>query len=67
MYGYADSGRTMSLARERPNLLVTRTFSKAHGLCGLRVGYALGSSDFKRAVDIVVRRGDAVAYEEGER
>ena len=25
-----DAGRTMSLARERPNLLVTRTFSKAH-------------------------------------
>ena len=34
----------MSLARERPNLLVTRTFSKAHGLCGLRVGYGVGSA-----------------------
>ena len=39
-----DAGRTMSLARERPNLLVTRTFSKAHGLCGLRVGYGVGGS-----------------------
>lgn len=27
-----------------PNLLVTRTFSKAHGLAGLRVGYALCSA-----------------------
>ncbi len=27
--------------RELPNLVVTRTFSKAYGLAGLRVGYAL--------------------------
>jgi histidinol-phosphate aminotransferase len=25
-----------------PNLLITRTFSKAYGLAGLRVGYGLG-------------------------
>jgi histidinol-phosphate aminotransferase len=37
-----DRGRMMSLARQRPNLLVTRTFSKAHGLPGLRVGYGVG-------------------------
>jgi histidinol-phosphate aminotransferase len=28
---------------EHPNLIVTRTFSKAHGLAGLRVGYGLAS------------------------
>lgn len=28
-----------------PNLVVTRTFSKAYGLAGLRVGYALSSPD----------------------
>ena len=28
-----------------PNLVVTRTFSKAHALAGLRVGYALGNAD----------------------
>ncbi len=27
-----------------PNLIVTRTFSKAHALAGLRVGYALGDA-----------------------
>jgi Histidinol-phosphate/aromatic aminotransferase and cobyric acid decarboxylase len=27
-----------------PNLIVTRTFSKAYGLAGLRVGYALASA-----------------------
>lgn len=34
----ADSTRWV---REFPNLIVTRTFSKAYGLAGLRVGYAL--------------------------
>jgi histidinol-phosphate aminotransferase len=28
-----------------PNLIITRTFSKAYGLAGLRVGYSLSSSD----------------------
>jgi histidinol-phosphate aminotransferase len=28
-----------------PNLVITRTFSKAYGLAGLRVGYSLSSSD----------------------
>ncbi len=46
-----DMGRVMSMARERPNLLVTRTFSKAHGLCGLRVGYGVGGSGWVRAID----------------
>ena len=48
-----DAGRTLSLARERPNLLVTRTFSKAHGLCGLRVGYGIGGSGWIDALDKV--------------
>ena len=48
-----DAGRTMSLARERPNLLVTRTFSKAHGLCGLRVGYGVGGAGWVDALDRV--------------
>lgn len=48
-----DAGRTMSLARERPNLLVTRTFSKAHGLCGLRMGYGVGGAGWIGALDRV--------------
>jgi histidinol-phosphate aminotransferase len=48
-----DAGRTMSLARERPNVLVTRTFSKAHGLCGLRVGYGVGGAAWIDALDRV--------------
>ncbi|MCP3100836.1 aminotransferase class I/II-fold pyridoxal phosphate-dependent enzyme [Myxococcus sp. K15C18031901] len=33
----------MDLARNRPNVLVTRTFSKAYGLAGMRVGWAVGA------------------------
>jgi histidinol-phosphate aminotransferase len=48
-----DAGRVLALAGERPNLLVTRTFSKAHGLCGLRVGYGVGAPAFVEAIDRV--------------
>jgi histidinol-phosphate aminotransferase len=30
----------------RPNLLLTRTFSKIHGLAGVRLGYGIGHPDF---------------------
>lgn len=34
-----------------PNVIVTRTFSKAHGLAGLRVGYGVGHPDVIATVD----------------
>ena len=49
----ADAGRVMSLARWRPNLIVTRTFSKAYGLCGLRIGYGVGSTGWITALEKV--------------
>ncbi len=33
------------LAMATPNVFVARTFSKAYGMAGIRVGYAIGSSD----------------------
>ncbi|MGB7364835.1 MAG: histidinol-phosphate transaminase [Rhodococcus sp. (in: high G+C Gram-positive bacteria)] len=33
----------VAISRSRPNVVVLRTFSKAYGLAGLRVGYAVGS------------------------
>jgi histidinol-phosphate aminotransferase len=48
-----DADDVMALARERDNLLVTRTFSKAYGLCGLRVGYGVGGSGWIAALDQV--------------
>jgi histidinol-phosphate aminotransferase len=46
----AVSDPVPSLARH-PNVVVTRTFSKAHGLAGLRVGYLLGHPDVVATVD----------------
>lgn len=41
-YLHADlRADTVKWLRRHPNLVVTRTFSKAYGLAGLRVGYAL--------------------------
>ncbi len=38
-------GNSVDWLREFPNLAITRTFSKAYGLAGLRVGYALASRE----------------------
>jgi len=48
-----DRGRGISMARSRPNLMVLRTFSKAHGLCGLRIGYGVGGESWIRAIEAV--------------
>ncbi|MFP8940314.1 histidinol-phosphate transaminase [Streptomyces fenghuangensis] len=45
---FADAESTADgreLYRDRPNLVVLRSFSKAYGLAGLRVGYALAHPD----------------------
>lgn len=42
------------LLAEHANLVVLRTFSKAHGLAGLRVGYALASEPVVAAIDRVL-------------
>lgn len=38
-----DYGSAIGLLDAHPNVVVTRTFSKAYGLAGLRVGYLLGA------------------------
>jgi histidinol-phosphate aminotransferase len=48
-----DPDASLDLLRDFRNLVVLRTFSKAYGLAGLRVGYALGSEEFRAAVDRV--------------
>jgi histidinol-phosphate aminotransferase len=44
---------SLELARARSNVVVLRTFSKAYGLAGLRVGYAVGHPDLITALDNV--------------
>jgi histidinol-phosphate aminotransferase len=48
-----DPDASLDLLRRFGNLVILRTFSKAYGLAGLRVGFALGSEEFKAAVDRV--------------
>jgi histidinol-phosphate aminotransferase len=49
-----DTYASLDLLRRWPNLVLLRTFSKAYGLAGLRVGYALcGTESFRAAVDQV--------------
>lgn len=40
--GYPDS---IAMLADYPNLVVTRTFSKAYGLAGLRIGYSVSHPD----------------------
>jgi len=39
----ADAVSGRALVRRYPNLVILRTFSKAYGLAGLRIGYGIGS------------------------
>jgi histidinol-phosphate aminotransferase len=48
-----DPDDSLDLLKRHPNLILLRTFSKVYGLCGLRVGYSLGSEEFRLAVDRV--------------
>ena len=49
-----DPDASIELLEHNPNLALLRTFSKVHGLCGLRVGFALcGSEELPRALDQV--------------
>lgn len=48
-----DSQEGMELASAAGNVFVLRTFSKIYGLCGLRIGYGIGATDVRRAIDKV--------------
>lgn len=50
---YVEFSRTscLGLLPSLPNLVLTRTFSKAWGLAGLRVGYALGCPEVVEILD----------------
>jgi histidinol-phosphate aminotransferase len=46
-HDYVDEpsyGSVMALALEHPNVFITRTLSKAYGMAGMRVGYAIGQA-----------------------
>ncbi|GAB3050890.1 histidinol-phosphate transaminase [Intrasporangium mesophilum] len=45
-----EAVRGLEVWRDRPNVVVLRTFSKAYGLAGLRVGYAVAHPDVAAAI-----------------
>src|SRR4029077_2319248 len=49
----ADYPDSFLLQKEFPNLVILRTFSKAHALAGLRVGYGYADPDIIGALDRV--------------
>jgi histidinol-phosphate aminotransferase len=49
----APAGTLPPLDVDRPNVIRTRTFSKAYGLAGMRIGYAVGEAGFIKAFDKV--------------
>lgn len=48
-----DYPESLKLLKEYKNLIVTRTFSKAYGLAGLRVGYSVSHPDIAAALNKV--------------
>ncbi len=48
----ANYPKTQALQKEYPNLIITRTFSKAYGLAGLRAGYSISDPQI---VDVLNR------------
>lgn len=41
-----DFPNSLSYVREEKNVIILKTFSKAYGLAGLRIGYAVAGADF---------------------
>ena len=55
-----DHATHVPLAVEDPRVLVARTFSKAYGMAGLRLGYAIGHADtIKKMQDLDAATGNS--------
>ena len=51
--GAEDYPSGIELGKQYPNLIVTRTFSKAYGLAGLRIGYSISDTQIADALNRV--------------
>jgi histidinol-phosphate aminotransferase len=50
-YAHDASAKTAApLTQELPSVFITRSFSKAHGMAGLRLGYAIGQPETLQAI-----------------
>jgi histidinol-phosphate aminotransferase len=58
---YGDSSKIqtgLALTQEFKNVFITRSFSKAHALAGMRIGYAMGHPDTMSAISRAWGMGD---------
>jgi histidinol-phosphate aminotransferase len=67
---YEFWGQTgLKFLKEYPRLIITRTFSKAMGMAGLRVGYLLAHPDigrFRPAIEAVMKERERLGRELGQ-
>ncbi len=54
-------GSMAPLVAEGKNVFVTRTFSKIHGMAGLRMGYMLGNKESLAAINEITRGGMGIS------
>lgn len=52
----------VSLVNEGKNVIVARTFSKIHGMAGLRVGYAVAQPETIARIQAITRGGMGISY-----
>ncbi len=63
--GFLEDGVKQSmvhLINEGKNVIVARTFSKIHGMAGLRVGYAVAQKDTLDQLQNITRAGMGISY-----
>ena len=64
-HDYAEDGvyaSMLSLVKQDKNIVITRTFSKVHGLAGLRVGYGMARPDIIKKLENVQMNFAPVSY-----
>ncbi|WP_455170049.1 pyridoxal phosphate-dependent aminotransferase [Aegicerativicinus sediminis] len=63
--GFLENGMKHSmvpLVKEGKNVIVARTFSKIHGMAGLRVGYAVAQPETLERIHSITRGGMGISY-----
>ena len=63
--GFLEDGMSHSmvpLVEQGKNIIVARTFSKIHGMAGLRVGYAVAQPETLERINSITRGGMGISY-----
>ncbi|MEM8567025.1 MAG: histidinol-phosphate transaminase [Bacteroidota bacterium] len=58
----SESKSMVSLVAEGKNVIVARTFSKIHGMAGLRVGYVVAQETTLQEIQKITRSGMGISY-----